>query len=66
MEFVKKVLIRIGRHYNLTYGKWIMGEGTWSEFVPQEPTREKASTTQDNSSQIRPVIYIQAWSVFEG
>ena len=35
MEFVKKTLIRIGRHYNVTYGKWIMDESTWSEFVPQ-------------------------------
>ena len=35
LEFVKKALIRIGRHYNVTYGKWIIDEGTWSEFVPQ-------------------------------
>ena len=44
MEFVIKALIRIGRHYNVTYGKWIMDEGTWSEFVPQaegENQREK-------------------------
>ena len=44
MEFVRKALIRIGRHCNVTYGKWIMDEGTWSEFVPQaegENQREK-------------------------
>ena len=36
MEFVKKALMRIGRHYNVTYGKWIMDEGrTWSELVPK-------------------------------
>ena len=34
-EFVKKALMRIGRHGNVTNGKWIMDEGTWSEFVPQ-------------------------------
>ena len=41
MEFVKKALIRIGRHYNVTYGKWIMDEGTWSEFVPQAEAERK-------------------------
>ena len=44
MEFVKKALTIIGRHYNLTYGRWIMDEGTWSEFVPEakgENQREK-------------------------
>ena len=35
MEFVKKALMRIGRHYNVTDGKWIMDESTWSEFVPK-------------------------------
>ena len=35
MEFVKKAFIRLGKHYNVTYQKRIMGEGTWSEFVPQ-------------------------------
>ena len=44
MEFVEKALRRIGRHYNVTYGKWISDGGTWSEFVPQaegENQREK-------------------------
>ena len=44
MEFVEKTLMRIGRHYNVSYRKWIMDEGTWSEFVPQaegEKQREK-------------------------
>ena len=44
MEFVQKELIRIGRHYNVTYGKWIMDGGTWSEFMSQaerENQREK-------------------------
>ena len=44
MECVKKALIRIGRQYNVIYGKMIMDEGTWSEFVPQaegENQREK-------------------------
>ena len=43
IEFVKKALRRIGRHYNVTYGKG-MDEGTWSEFAPQaegENQREK-------------------------
>ena len=44
MDFVKKALKIIGEHYNVTHGKWIMDEGTWSEFVPQaegENQREK-------------------------
>ena len=44
MEFVKKALIRIGRHYNEIYGKCVTDEGIWSEFVPQaegENQREK-------------------------
>ena len=44
MEFVKKALKGTGRHYNVTYRKWIMDEGTWSMFVPQaegENQREK-------------------------
>ena len=36
MEFVKKALIRIGRRHNVTYRKWILDRGTWSEFVPQD------------------------------
>ena len=35
LEFVKKALRIIGRHYTVPYGKWILDGGTWSEFLPQ-------------------------------
>ena len=35
MEFVQKALIRIESHYNVTYGKWVMDEGTWSLCASQ-------------------------------
>ena len=50
MEFVKKPLIRIGGHYNVSYGKWIMDEGTWSESVPQaegENQRQKKQAERE-------------------
>ena len=50
MEFVQKALIRIGRHHNVTYGKWITDEGIWSEFEPQaegENQREKKQAERE-------------------
>ena len=50
MEFVKKALIRLGRYYNVTYGKWIMDDGSGSEFVPRaerENQREKKQAERE-------------------
>ena len=46
MECVKKALIIIVRHYNVTDEKCIMDEGTWSEFKPQAEGKNQREERQ--------------------